>query len=104
MFISFFKYIFSFHFVTVIGIASGIFLFNTHSEQSPLSTTLSTFPIYLIGFIIVFSLHFLYWIFVDKGTFYNIKTRIADMMSDYVLLIISALSTTGTLFILTTFF
>lgn len=103
-FFAFIKHLFTFHLVTVIGIIVGLILFNIHSEANPLSSFLLSSSIYFIGFLIVFSLHFIYWIFIDKATFYNIKSRFLDMLIDYIYLIVSTLATIGTLFIIDTFF
>lgn len=97
------KHLFAFHVVTVIGIIVGAILFNIHSEANPLSSFLLSSSLYFIGLLIVFSLHFIYWIFVDKGTFYNIKSRLLDMITDYIYLIIATMATVGTLFMIDTF-
>lgn len=103
-FLSLIGYLFSFHFVTLLGVVIGTILFDIHSEANPLSSFLLSSHVYFVGFLIVFPLHFLYWIFIDKGTFYNIKSRILNMITDYMLLVLSTLCTIGTLFMIDTFF
>lgn len=100
---NFFKLIFEFHFITVLGVIIGCIIYNIHSETNPLNNILTTPDIYIIGFLIVFALNFIYWIFSDKASFYNIKNRLINMFLDFIFLVLSALSTIGSLFLLSTF-
>ena len=99
----FLKFFFDYHFITVLGVIIGCIVYNVHSETNPLDIILTTPDLYIIGFLIVFALNFIYWIFADKTSFYNIKMRLIDLFSDFVFLVLSALSTVGTLFLITTF-
>lgn len=98
-----FKFVFGFHFVTILGVLIGYIIYNIHSETNPLNVILTTPDIYIIGFLIVFALNFIYWIFSDKATFYNIKNRIFGLFVDFVFFILSGLGTVGTLFLADTF-
>ncbi len=99
----FFKFFFGFRFVTVLGVLIGCIVYNVHSETNPLDVILTTPDLYIIGFLIVFALNFICWIFLDKATFYNIRSRIFDLIFDFVFLILSGLSTVGALFLINTF-
>ena len=103
LFSRFLKFFFGYHFITVLGVIIGCIVYNVHSETNPLNVILTTPDLYIIGFLIVFALNFIYWIFSDKATFYNIKIRLIDLFSDFIFLVLSALSTVGTLFLITTF-
>lgn len=103
LFERFVKFFFGYHFITILGVIIGCIVYNVHSETNPLNVILTTPDLYIIGFLIVFALNFIYWIFSDKATFYNIKMRLIDLFSDFVFLVLSALSTVGTLFLLTAF-
>ena len=103
LFERFVKFFFGYHFITILGVIIGCIVYNIHSETNPLNVILTTPDLYIIGFLIVFALNFIYWIFSDKATFYNIKMRLIDLFSDFVFLVLSALSTVGTLFLLTAF-
>ncbi len=100
----FFRFFFEFRFITILGVIIGSIVYNVHSETNPLNVILTTPDLYIIGFLIVFALNFICWIFIDKATFYNIKTRLLDLVFDFVFLILSGLSTVGTLFLINTFF
>lgn len=97
------KFFFGFHAITILGFFIGCIIFNIQSETNPLTGIISSGKLYFIGFMIVFVLHFLYWIFADKATFFNIKNRIFSLLWDYVFLILTTLSTVGTLFLLNTY-
>lgn len=98
-----FKFFFGFHVITMLGVFIGCVIFNIQSETNPLMGIVSSGKLYMIGFSTVFVLHFLYWIFADKATFFNIKNRLFLLFWDYIFLIISTLSTVGTLFLLNTY-
>ena len=98
-----FKFFFGFHVITILGFFIGCIIFNIQSETNPLTGIVSSVKLYIIGFSMVFVLHFLYWIFGDKATFFNIKNRLFLLFWDYIFLILSTLSTVGTLFLLNTY-
>ena len=98
-----FKFFFGFHVITILGFFIGCIIFNIQSETNPLTGIVSSGKLYFIGFSMVFVLHFLYWIFADKATFFNIKNRLFLLFWDYIFLILSTLSTVGTLFLLNTY-
>lgn len=98
-----FKFFFGFHVITILGFFIGCIIFNIQSETNPLTGIVSSGKLYFVGFLMVFVLHFLYWIFADKATFFNIKNRIFLCVWDYIFLILTTLSTVGTLFLLNTY-
>lgn len=97
------KFLFGFRFVSLIGLLIGSLIYCIQSETNPLDVILTSVNLYFIGLLIVFAIHFILWIFSDKATFYNIKSRIVAFACDYVFLLLSILSAVGTLFILNAF-
>ncbi len=100
---SIFKNLFGFHFTTIVGICVGYYIFSIHGENNPLSSFIKSPQLYVIALLFVLSLHFLYWIIIDNSTFYNIKMRLTSFFSDFFFLIISALCTIASLFLIDTF-
>ncbi len=92
-----------FRFVILAGIAMGLWLFSVQSEQVPLSALLTEKRVYLISFLIVFGFHVLYWIIVEKASFYDIWGYVGRIMRDTVVINLVVLSTVAACFLLTTF-
>ncbi len=100
---NFLKYFFGFHFISILGVLVGMFLYSAQSETNPLSSFLTAPNLYVICFFTVLVIHFILWIFVDKSTTFNIKNRLLSIIGDYFFLVFSILGTIGTLFLLNTF-
>lgn len=97
------KYIFGFHFISILGVIVGIILYDIQSESNPLSSFLTAPSLYLIALLVTGVIHFILWISVDKATSYNMKGRVLGFITDYFILIACILSTAGSLFMMNTF-
>ncbi len=100
---NFLKYFFGFHFISILGVLVGMFLYYAQSETNPLSSFLTSPNLYVICIFTVFVIHFILWIFIDKSTIFNLKHRILNMIGDYFFLVFTTLGTVGSLFLLNTF-
>ena len=93
----------SFRFIILAGIVMGLWLFSVQSEQVPLSALLTEKRVYLISFLIVFGFHVLFWILVQKASFYDIWGYVWRIFRDTVIINLVVLSTVAACFLLYTF-
>lgn len=100
---SFFKAFVSFRFSIVLGLAMGLWLYMTQSENQPLSSFLTSKQIYLIALLIVLSFRLIIWVLIEKASFYSVTSTMRNTVIDYIACIISMLSIVGCLFLLQTF-
>ncbi len=101
---SIFSSIFEFHFVSLLGIGMALWLYHIQSETTPLSAFLFSSHIYLIAFLIVVACRVISWVVLDTATFYNIRSRLLGIISDYILFVMALLGTLGCLFLFNVFF
>lgn len=92
-----------FRFIILAGIVMGLWLFSVQSEQVPLSALLTEKRVYLISFLIVFGFHVLFWILVQKASFYDIWGYVWRIFRDTIIINLVVLSTVAACFLLYTF-
>ena len=101
---SFLSPFFSFHFVTLFGIGIALFVYMISNENQPLSSFLFSRNLYLLSSVIAISIRILLWIFIDKGTFFEIKRLFGKLIQDVIVINAVILSTLSFIFLATTFF
>lgn len=94
----------SFRFISVAGIALGLWLFSLQSEMTPLSSLLTEGRVYLVSFIIVVSVNLLLWVFVEKASLYDIGGYFFRVFRDTIVINAVMWSTAAAAFLLDTFF
>lgn len=97
---SLFKPAVSFRLITCVGILIGLWLYSIQSEQIPLSSLLTEKNVYLISFLTVIGFHVLFWIIVDKASFYDIAGYFFRIIRDTVIINCIVLSTVATCFLI----
>lgn len=102
-FSSLFNSFFSFRFSILVGLIMGIWIYSSQSEIQSLSSFLTTYPIYIIAFFVVFGFRLIIWVAIEKGALYSIKGTLGNILLDYVSCILALLSTVGTLFLINAF-
>ena len=95
---------FSFRFASLMGVLMAIYVFSLRTENRPLSFFLYNPTLYVVATSVALVMRVLWWIFVDRGTFYEFSHNVMRTIGDCILINIVLLSTLSFLFLMTTFF
>jgi hypothetical protein len=93
----------SFRFIPLAGIAWGLWLFSMQTEMKPISSLLTEGRVYLISFMIVVCVNLFLWVFVEKGSLYDIGGYFIRVFRDTVVINWVMLSTIALSFLIHTF-
>lgn len=99
-----FKNLFSFNIASFTGIIVGWVLFTTYTGSMPLPPLLFSQELYFMGFLGVCLFHFFLWVLLDKASFYNIKNRLKDLLTDYIVLMVVTICFCAMSFLIATFY
>ena len=101
---SFLTPFFSFHFITLFGIAIALFVYMISNENQPISSFLFSANLYLLSSLVAVVVRILLWILIDKGTLFEIKNVIGRVFQDVIVINAVILSTLSFIFLVETFF
>ena len=101
---SFLSPFFSFHFITLFGIAIALFVYMISNENQPISSFLFKPNLYILSSLIAVAVRLLLWVLVDKGTFFEIRRVLGKIIQDVIVINVVILSTLSSIFIVETFF
>ena len=95
---------FSFRLVSLVGILMAVYVFSLRTDNRPLTFFLYNPTLYIVATAVAAVIRLLWWIFVDRGTFYEFGRNILRTIGDCILINIVLLSTLSFLYLVTTFF
>ena len=101
---SFWAPFFSFHFITIFGIAIALFVYMISNENQPISSFLFSRNLYLLSSLIAVTVRLLLWVLVDKGTLFEFRKVLWRILQDVLIINVVILSTLSSIFIVETFF
>ena len=100
---SFWHKLFAFRFITLCGIVMAFFIFYSQTKAHPLSSFLFDPKMYIVASLIAVAVHIIWWVVVDKGTFYEFSKNLWRTLEDCVIINIVLLCTLSLLFWVTSF-
>ena len=95
---------FAFHFTTLAGLVIAGCVWSYSSEGQPVSSFLFSPNLYIISSLVAATIRILLWIFIDKGTFFEIGHVFKRIIKDVIVINVVILSTLSSIFIAETFF
>jgi len=101
---SLFKAFFSFNLSIVAGIIIGLFVNAIATEIRPVSSFLFEPTLYIVTSVLAATIRLVLWLVLDKGTLFEIKQLIIQIIQDILVINAVVLSTLSFIFIIETYF
>ena len=100
---SFLNAFFSFNLTIIAGIIIGCFINLISNEVKPVLTFLFSPTLYIISSLIAVTFRLVWWIAMEKGTMFEAKHVILQIIQDVIIINVVILSTLSTIFLWETY-